>query len=417
MLISARTVASPRLSIACQEPLPGEKPGTPLAREAAALSAELTPSPRQGKRRIKQSNCNGPAGLRSHSPDHIACKLQSKVQPQQLIRAFQEPCAPKGAQDDSCIRPGPHPERATWLEVSTHKSNKTEPRTPTTVECPVCHKQVLVSSCAEHLKRCQQRANEARARPAAPPADPPSDGGLKVVRARTSWAEAPSPRLDSGPQTRLCKFCKRQVLVSSFKIHEKRCQHVTSRSASPPKSPRPSNPYRRCLWTDQAPPSLSMGPPTAFCSICERQVMASSLQQHQEKCRQITGQRQASPSRSASPAYRRTSWTDIASPRLCPNATAPPATAAATSGRCSGRQPRLYGGGSSPGRRPAATAEPRSHGGGQQHQQQLMLGGGDLSAGSGVDREVLRGPSLLVPGLSRSSSFKLLRDAEVVTAA
>eukprot|EP00930_Biecheleria_cincta_P006690 TRINITY_DN107752_c0_g1_i1.p1 TRINITY_DN107752_c0_g1~~TRINITY_DN107752_c0_g1_i1.p1 ORF type:complete len:428 (+),score=48.35 TRINITY_DN107752_c0_g1_i1:26-1285(+) len=419
MIVSPRTASSPRPSNTCQEPLPQGMVSTPSPREVAALFAEQTPaSPRQGKRKVAQSNYNGLAGLRSPSPDYLAYKLQSRVQSQQLIRAFQEPCSPKASQDEPCFRPGPHPERATWLEVAAPKS-KADPRIPTTVECPCCHKQVLVSSCAEHLKRCQHKANEARARPAPPLADPHSDGGLVVVRARLSWAEVPSPsQRDSGPHTRLCRVCKRQVLVSSCKIHEKRCQHLTSRSASPPRSPRPCNPYRRCLWTDQAPPSLSMGPPTAFCSICERQVMVSSFQQHQEKCRQITAQRQeASPRRSASPLspHRRASWSDIASPRISP-AMPSGTTPTATASRVSGRQPRLSGGGSSGGRRcssggrrSAVAAEPRSCGGGQQP--------GDLSGSSCAEGEVLRGPSLVLPGLSRSLSFKLLRDAEVVTAA
>ncbi|OLP85191.1 2-oxoglutarate dehydrogenase, mitochondrial [Symbiodinium microadriaticum] len=259
---------------------------------------------------------------------------------------------------------GVHPGQFVWCQVTTAREGFDTDlwaRIPAmtfalfgetsceTVTCAICHKQVRAGLLPNHQERCYMlcelrawREREfCRENAEADKVKMKKDAATSCLR--MSWSQVPSPRCTGDSFLKECPGCGKQMLSHSLRYHQSRCPAAAAtqgatkqtgdaqgskalltprpQSASPSSSPNSS---RRQSWADVTPPRSARGPCTVQCQRCGRQVLRTSQQQHEARCRPET-----TPKESKGPGnpYRRASWSDVSAPKVArPSCHAPSPT-------------------------------------------------------------------------------------------
>jgi len=205
-----------------------------------------------------------------------------------------------------------------------------------TVTCTICHKQVRAGLLPNHQERCYMlcelrawREREfCRENAEADKVKMKKDAATSCLR--MSWSQVPSPRCTGESFLKECPGCGKQMLSHSLRYHQSRCPAAAAAAATKAAAtkqtgdsqeskalltPRPRsaspNSSRRHSWADVTPPRTARGPCTVQCQRCGRQVLRSSLQQHEARCRPET-----TPKESKGNPYRRASWSDVSAPKI-----------------------------------------------------------------------------------------------------
>eukprot|EP00931_Biecheleriopsis_adriatica_P115143 TRINITY_DN9097_c0_g1_i1.p1 TRINITY_DN9097_c0_g1~~TRINITY_DN9097_c0_g1_i1.p1 ORF type:complete len:588 (-),score=83.51 TRINITY_DN9097_c0_g1_i1:124-1887(-) len=187
----------------------------------------------------------------------------------------------------------PRPARATWKEHSqitprwqastklqevpqaqaTPEQSTQGGRVPAGFErCPFCLSSVLASSFSEHKARCQAITTSS---PNLICEAQKRATEEMQAHTRRPWNVVMATSLQApGPRLQQCPCCQKSVLASSFQEHVQKCKQIAEAQQQPPSSP-------------------SLGPRTERCPICSQHVLKSSFEEHRVRCEEIARLRSA----------------------------------------------------------------------------------------------------------------------------